>query len=125
MSSRSRIKALAAVLAFGAFAGGCSDIYWDRRETVSLGANDAVESNKVVHMVDPWPPYSTNRNIAFDGQRMQAAAERYRNNRVTTPVNVTTSSTAYQKAQQDAAAAAIATSQSQSAAPAAAVKGPN
>jgi hypothetical protein len=125
MSSRSRIKALAAALALGAFAGGCSDIYWDRRETVSLGANDAVEGNKVVHMVDPWPPHSHNRNIAFEGQRMQAAHERYRNNRVTTPVNVTTSSTAYQKAQQDAASAAIATSQSQSAAPAAAVKGPN
>jgi hypothetical protein len=125
MSSRSRIKALAGVLALGALAGGCSDIYWDRRETVSFGANDAVETNKVVHMTDPWPPHSHNRQIAFDGQRMQAAHERYRTNRVTTPVNVTTSSTAYQKAQQDAAAAAIATSQSQSVAPAAAVKGPN
>ncbi len=124
MSSRSRTKALAAVLALGAVAGGCSDIYWDRRETVSLGANDAVESNKVVHMVDPWPPYSSNRNIAFNGERAQAAHERYRHNRVTTPVNVTTSSTAYQKAQQDAAAAAIATSQSHSATPAAPVKGP-
>jgi hypothetical protein len=125
MSSRSRIRTLAAVLALGAFAGGCSDIYWDRRETISLGANDAVETNKVVHMTDPWPPHSHNRNIAFNGERMQGAHERYRHNRVTTPVNVTTSSTAYQKAQQDAAAASMATSQSHSAAPAAAVKGPN
>jgi hypothetical protein len=122
MSSRSRIKALAAVLALGAIAGGCSDIYWDRRETVSLGANDAVEANKVVHMVDPWPRYSTNRNIAFNGERIQGAYERYRHDRVTTPVNVTTSSTAYQKAQQDAAAAQMATSQAAS--PAAPVKGP-
>jgi hypothetical protein len=124
MSSQSRTKALAAVVALGAIVGGCSDIYWDRRETISLGANDAVETNKVVHMVDPWPPYSANRNIAFNGERIQAAHERYRHNRVTTPVNVTTTSTAYQKAQQDAAAAAIATNQSQSAAPAAPVKGP-
>jgi len=124
MSSQSKIKALAAVLALGALAGGCSSIYWDRRETVSLGANDAVEGNKVVHMIDPWPRYSSNRNIAFNGERVQGAYERYRHDRATTPVNVTTTSTAYQKAQQDAAAAAMATSQSQSATPAAAVKGP-
>jgi hypothetical protein len=53
---------------------------------------------------------------------MQAAHERYRNNRVITPVNVTTSSAAYQKAQAEAAAAAIATASS--ATPAAPVKGP-
>ncbi len=53
--------------------GGCSDIYYDRRETISLGADDAVETNKVAHMVDPWPRYSANRNIAFNGERMQAA----------------------------------------------------
>jgi len=109
----------------GALLAGCSsDIYFDRRETVSLGANDAVETNKVVHMVDPWPRQSANRNLAFNGERIQAAHERYRHNRVTTPVNVTTSSVAYQKAQQDAAAASIATSQSHSATPAAPVKGP-
>jgi hypothetical protein len=127
MSSRSRIsaaKTLATVLALSALAGGCSSIYWDRRETVSLGANDAVEGNKVVHMVDPWPRSSANRNIAFNGERVQGAYERYRHDRVTTPVNVTTSSSAYQKAQQDAAAASMATSQAQSATPAAPVKGP-
>jgi hypothetical protein len=90
--SSSRTRTCAAIIAVGATLGGCSDIYFDRRETVSLGANDAVESNKVVHMVDPWPRSSTNRQIAFEGERMQAAHERYRNNRVITPVNVTTSS---------------------------------
>jgi prophage tail gpP-like protein len=53
---------------------------------------------------------------------MQAAHERYRNNRVITPVNVTTSSAAYQKAQAEAAAAATATAAA--ATPAAPVKGP-
>jgi hypothetical protein len=115
---------LAAVVAVAAALGGCSDIYFDRRETIALGANDAVESNKVVHMVDPWPRQSANRNLAFNGQRVQSAHERYRYNRVTQPVNVTTTSVDYQKAQSQAAAAAMATQQSHSAPPAAAVKGP-
>ncbi len=92
------LERCAAIIAAGAALGGCSDIYYDRRETIALGADDAVASNKVVHMVDPWPRHSANRNIAFNGERMQAAHERYRNNRVITPVNVTTSSAAYQKA---------------------------
>ena len=123
MSSSARTKALAAVVALGAVLGGCSDIYYDRRETIALGANDAVESNKVVHMVDPWPKYSANRNIAFNGERQQAAIERYRHDRVQTPVNITSSSTAYQKAAQDGASASQATSQS-ALPPAAPVKGP-
>lgn len=121
MSSSARTRSLAAVVAAAATLGGCSDIYWDRRETVALGANDAVETNKVVHMVDPWPRHSVKRDIAFDGERMQSAHERYRHNRVIRPVNVTTSSAAYQKAQEDAAAAAA---KSQSAPAAAPVKGP-
>jgi hypothetical protein len=75
-------------------------------------------------MVDPWPAHVANRNIAFNGQRMQTAHERYRNNRVIIPVNVTTSSGAYQKAQQDAASTMGAQQQATSAAPAAPVKGP-
>ena len=122
MPSSARTRTCAAIIAVGAAVGGCSDIYFDRRETVTLGANDAVETNKVVHMVDPWPRSSTNRQLAFEGERMQAANERYRNNRVTTPVNVTTSSAAYQKAQAEAAAAQTATAAA--ATPAAPVKGP-
>jgi hypothetical protein len=122
MSSSARTRTLATVVALGAALGGCADIYCDRRETISLGANDAVETNKVVHMVDPWPRYSVNRQLAFEGERVQTAYERYRHNRVITPVNVTTSSVAYQKAQTDAAAAQMATGNA--AVPAAPVKGP-
>jgi hypothetical protein len=123
MSSQPRTRAVAAVVALGALLGGCSDIYWDRRENVSLGGNDAVESNKVVQMVDPWPRYSANRNIAFNGERQTSAVDRYRHDRVQTPVNITSASTAYQKAAQDGAAASQATSQS-ALPPAAPVKGP-
>lgn len=99
--------------------GGCSDIYYDRRETVSLTADDARESNRVAQVIDPWPASSANRNVAFDGNKMQTAVERYRNNKVIQPVNATTST----MAQAQAAAAAQATANGQ-AAPAAAVKGP-
>ena len=122
MSSWSRIRVLAAIFAVGTALGGCSDIYWDRRETIALGANDAVETNKVTHMIDPWPRYSGNRAFASNGQRVVAAQERYRYGRVIAPVNVTTSSAAYQKAQQDAAAAA--NSAGVPSAPAAPVRGP-
>jgi hypothetical protein len=75
-------------------------------------------------MVDPWPRHSANRDIAFNGQRIQAAQEYYRHNRVTQPVNVTTSSVAYQQAQSQAASASMATQQSHTAPAAAPVKGP-
>jgi hypothetical protein len=70
---------------------GCSDIYYDRRETVALSAGDAVETNKAIHIIDPWPRHSANRNLAFNGERMQRAVECYRANKVTTPVDLNTS----------------------------------
>ncbi len=42
-------------------------------------------------MVDPWPRGSGNRNIAYNGQKMQAAVERYRTDRVIPPTSATTS----------------------------------
>jgi hypothetical protein len=128
MWSRSRIepacRSLAAVTVVTVMAGtlgGCSDIYFDRRETVALGAADHLDSNRVAQMIDPWPRDVSRRQIAFDGQKMQSAVERYRTNKVTPPVNVTTSSTAYQQAEQTAAATLNSGNQTLSA-PAAPVK---
>jgi hypothetical protein len=69
--------------------GGCtqSDLYLDRRETVGLSAGDAIAGNQVTQVVDPWPAYSGDRNLAFNGQRMQSAVERYRTGKVTQPVD--------------------------------------
>jgi hypothetical protein len=106
-----------ALSGLGTMLGGCSDIYFDRRETVTLGADDHIATDRVAQMIDPWPPYVGKRQIAFDGQKMQSAVERYRNNRVIPPVNVTTSSTAYQAAQQAAAASVSSSGSSTSAAP--------
>jgi hypothetical protein len=119
--SRSRIRPLAAVLLFGALLAACSDIYYDRRETIALSAGDDVMTNRVTHMIDPWPPSSANRNIAYNGERAQAAVERYRNNRVIQPVNATTSSVDYQRAQQAAASTNNAT-QSSASVPSSAVR---
>ena len=128
MWSRSRIEPACRLLSAGAavtlLAGvlsGCSDIYFDRRETVALGAADHLDANRVAQMIDPWPRDVSRRQIAFDGQKMQSAVERYRTNKVIPPVNVTTSSTAYQQAEQTAAATLNSGNQTLSA-PAAPVK---
>jgi hypothetical protein len=44
-------------------------------------------------MVDPWPRESANRNIAFNGAKIETAFERYRTNRVITPRGIGTSNT--------------------------------
>jgi hypothetical protein len=85
--------------------GGCSDLYTDRRETIVPSAGDASATNRVTQMVDPWPRWSNNNNIAFDGTKMQSAVERYRQGRIIPPVNATTSSVAYQQSQQTSSAA--------------------
>jgi hypothetical protein len=96
--SRSRIKLGTCVLIAATALTGCSDLYLDRRESISVSAGDDVYSNQVAQMVDPWPPVSANKNIAFDGQRMQAAVERYRTNKITVPIGPMTSSAGYQAA---------------------------
>jgi hypothetical protein len=70
----------------------CSQ-YLDRRDAVTLNAGDAVATDKVTQMVDPWPRDSADRNIASNGERMQAAVARYRADRVIKPVGTGTSST--------------------------------
>jgi hypothetical protein len=75
---------------------GCSDLYWDRRDTIELSAGDSLRGNQVVQMVDPWPASSANRNISYNGEKMQSAVERYRQNKVTPPSQGNTSSAGYQ-----------------------------
>ena len=94
-------KVAAIGLAFDSLLGGCSasihsdwidpNGYLDRRDTISLHAGDAVATNKVTQMVDPWPAHSADNNIAFNGDRMQKAVERYRHNKVITPDSMTSS----------------------------------
>jgi hypothetical protein len=86
-SNTLRTLALAALLAVLA---GCSE-YLDRRDAISLGGGDSVATDKVTQMVDPWPRDSADRNIAFNGAKMETAVERYRTNRVILPHGIGTS----------------------------------
>ena len=95
MSRKTSLSLTALALGATTLLGACTDMYLDRRDTVSFAAGDAVAANKVTQMIDPWPVYAGNRNIAFDGERMQAAAERYRTNKVTPLATAGTSSVQY------------------------------
>ncbi len=94
--SRNNLRGAILVLATTAVLGGCTDMYVDRRDTVSFAAGDAVAANKVTHMVDPWPPRAGDRNIAFNGERAAMAAERYRTDQVKPPKGISTSSVKYE-----------------------------
>jgi len=84
-----RFAGAVAAAGLGIWLVGCSnpDLYLNRRDTVALSGGDAVAANTVTQMVDPWPPYSGNKNIAFNGQKMQAAVERYRTGKVIQPAD--------------------------------------
>lgn len=93
-----RSAALCAMLvALVAMLGGCSE-YFARRDTITLNGGDAVMANRVTHMVDPWPRASENKNIAFNGEKMEAAFKRYRTGNVLPPNGIGTGST-YQQPQ--------------------------
>ena len=81
-------RGIAAAVMLGALLAGCSDVYFARREAIALGAGDAVAANQVEQMVDPWPPYSNNKALTFNGERMQRAVECYRIDKVTQPVDL-------------------------------------
>ena len=93
--SRPKIKRCVYVIVAATTLAGCSDLYWDRRESIQLSAGDSQYGNEVVHMVDPWPAVSANRNISHDGEKMQSAVERYRRNKVTPLSPGSTSSAGY------------------------------
>ena len=102
MCSRSATRPIAAAVLLGAMLSGCSEYYFDRRDTISLHSGEAMAANRVTQMIDPWPAASGQRNIAYNGEKAATASERYRTGRIIPPVNATTSSTAYVAAQQQA-----------------------
>jgi hypothetical protein len=93
---RSNLRGAILALAATTLLGACTDMYLDRRDTVSFAAGDAPAANKVTHMVDPWPVRAGDRNIPHDGERMAAAAERYRTDKVKSLAGTGTSSVKYE-----------------------------
>ena len=113
-----RAFALAGALALALAAlSGCGE-YFDRRDTISLSAGNAIATDKVTQMVDPWPPASADKNIGFDGERMQHAVERYRTNRTYKPNGTGTGDTYGQAKAPDNTAPVGPTVTQQAAAPA-------
>lgn len=79
------LASVAAAMTLGAVLAGCSDLYYDRRDTIALSAGDAIAANAAEHTVDPWPPHSGDTNIPSSGQKMATAIERYRANKTVQP----------------------------------------
>jgi hypothetical protein len=100
MQRNSHVQRGAIIIALGlvSFLTACSDLYIDRRETVAFGAGDAVATDKVLQMIDPWPRDSANRNHSTNGQKAAGAIERYRTGHIIQPQGAGTSSSGYGQA---------------------------
>jgi hypothetical protein len=55
---------------------GCAD-YLNHDDGVRTSAGNAGAYNKVVHIADPWPPYSADNRIPGQGQRVDVVTKRY------------------------------------------------
>ena len=55
------------------FLGGCAD-YMNHRDTVTLGAGNAMELNTAIHEQKPWPRYVSNTTIITHGNLLPAGA---------------------------------------------------
>ena len=93
------VRASLALLVLGMLLAGCSDIYYDRRESVTFQAGDAPKANVIAQTIDPWSRASANRTSDTNGERMQRAAERYRTNKTTPLMTTGTSSIQLQPGQ--------------------------
>jgi hypothetical protein len=82
---------IGAAMLLAAMLAGCSDLYYDRRDTVSFAANDAMATALAAQVIDPWPAASANRNIAANGVVVQSAIERYRTCQVIQPKGTSSS----------------------------------
>lgn len=63
--------------------------WFERRDTITLQAGDAVASNKAMQMRDPWPPYVNNRHIQFNGVVMDRVIDQYKEGTVPEPEVIT------------------------------------
>jgi hypothetical protein len=90
--TRAKGRVIAGAVLLASMLGGCSDLYYDRRETVTFAAGDSVATAQAVQTIDPWPPAAYNRNIAYNGPRVAGAVERYRTGKIIEPKGTGTSS---------------------------------
>ena len=54
------------------------DRYFQRSDTITLGAGDAKQANAVTHTINPWPSYVGDRRIVAQAAKTGGAIARYR-----------------------------------------------
>jgi hypothetical protein len=64
------------LVAAAAAVSGCSE-YLDRRDSLHLGAGEAVQTNIYTHQIDPWPAHARLRDMPFNGRRFANAVDSY------------------------------------------------
>src|SRR4051812_40659465 len=74
MSARACIGATLAVAV--ALAGCDTSYYLDRRDSLTLGSGEAVETNINTHRYDPWPQFAQNTEIPTGGEIAARAVRR-------------------------------------------------
>jgi len=75
MAMRSR-NSLLAIVAGSSLLSGCAD-YLNNRDTITLGAGNAVEANLGIHAANPFPSSANNTDIDIDSEKVQQAYGRY------------------------------------------------
>lgn len=86
------LRSVAAAAAVSFALAACSDIYYDRRDSIHLSMGNSNASNIAVHTIDPWPRHAANRDILTNGEKIQPAIQRYKEGKVTPPRGLGTSS---------------------------------
>jgi len=94
-------RSVAGAVLLASLLAGCSDMYYDRRDTVTFWAGDALATAQATQTINPWPPASADRTIRGNGVIIASAVERYRTCQVIPP-KATSTSGAYGAAAQAA-----------------------
>ncbi len=88
-------RAVALTVLLGTTLAGCSDLYFDRRDSVMFSSGDAVAANVAMQTIDPWPRVAADRDLHANGERIQRAIDRYRHNKTTPLQTISTSSASF------------------------------
>jgi hypothetical protein len=83
MPSPRNSVAVVLMLALGPALAGCAD-YMNHRDSVTLAAGNAPETNLAVHTINPFPPAAWNTTIIADGHPVANAQDAYNAGEVST-----------------------------------------
>ena len=100
MRHSDKTRGVAAAVLLATLLAGCSDIYLDRRATVTFAAGDALATAQATQVINPWPAASADRNIRHDGNVIASAVARYRTCQVIQPKGTASSGKNYGNAPQ-------------------------